>query len=116
MCRFPSGSDLEGGAGKLGDYRPLMEQGAAEQLFGALASKVKRAHDMLAPQTPSQDRYDIELPMNYYGSALIQKVLKRIRQETEWVNTSYDYVTRIVSIQRPITVSKSLNDLATKVA
>jgi len=105
MCRFPSGTDLEAGAAKLGEFRPLMEQGAVEQLFGALGSKLVRAHDMLAPRTPSQDRYEIELPMNWYGSALIAKTLKRIRDETEWTKTSYDYVTRIVTIARPAAVA-----------
>lgn len=101
MSSFPSAKDLEAGASRLGDRRPLLEQCFVTDLFDCFASKLMRAHHKLAPGVPAQDSYEFELPMNYFGFELINRVLKRIRDETEWTLSRYDRVTRTVMIARP---------------
>ncbi len=82
-----------------------MEQCFTSVLFDCFASKLVRAHHKLEPGIPAQDSYEFDLPMNYFGFELINRVLKRVCDETEWTLSRYDRVTRIVTIARPAVVA-----------
>lgn len=103
MYAFPSSGDLE--TGKLGEHSPLMEQCTRELLFKSLGSKLRREHDKSDERGPARLSYVIQLRKGYFGPVLVEEVIARIREESEWTETSYDAEKEAVTIARPAVAS-----------
>lgn len=102
MCTFPNAEELEAGASKLGEIRPLMEQGTVQFVFNCMASKLVREHHKLPEGTPVQDCYEIDLPPDFFGPELMNRVVQKICDETNWRTSYYDHEAKKVFVRKAV--------------